>query len=143
MVIRPTACHRRVQGPGHGSSAMDNSAPCVTSHWTPSSSSRRIAYLNQTPIKKGKQLSDVATLLPLGTAESGAGSQIFSCIADLVDFYARTVPGAVAVLAPGHAPVTYAELAQRTFGTVAQLRRLGIAATDRVAVVMPRGVEHG
>jgi amino acid adenylation domain-containing protein len=60
-----------------------------------------------------------------------------------VDFYATTAPGGVAVLAPGHAPVTYAELAQRTFATIAQLRRLGIAATDRVAVVMPRGAEHG
>jgi len=47
------------------------------------------------------------------------------------------------VLAPGHAPVTFAELAQRTFATVAQLRRLGIAVTDRVAVTMPRGAEHG
>jgi amino acid adenylation domain-containing protein len=76
-------------------------------------------------------------------AGKGAGSQIFSSLANLVDFHARTAPGGVAVLAPGHAPVSYAELAQRTFTTVTQLRRLGIAATDRVAVVMPRGAEHG
>ena len=88
-------------------------------------------------------MSDVATSSPLGTAGKGAGGQFFSCIANLVDFHARTAPGRVAVLAPGHAPVTYAELAQRTFAAVAQLRRLGIAATDRVAVVMPRGAEHG
>jgi amino acid adenylation domain-containing protein len=76
-------------------------------------------------------------------AGKGAGSQIFSSISNLVDFYARTAPGRVAVLAPGQAPVSYAELARRTFATVAQLRRLGIAANDRVAVVMPRGAEHG
>jgi acyl-CoA synthetase (AMP-forming)/AMP-acid ligase II len=88
-------------------------------------------------------LSEVATSLPQAVASRGAGDQIFSCIANLVDFHARTAPGAVAVLAPGHAPVSYAELAQRTLATVAQLRRLGIAATDRIAVVMPRGAEHG
>ena len=76
-------------------------------------------------------------------AGKGAGSQIFPCIANVVDFYAGTAPGKVAVLAPGHTPVSYAELAQRTFATVAQLRRLGIAATDPIAVVMPRGAEHG
>ena len=79
----------------------------------------------------------------MGTAGKSPGSQIFSSLANLVDFYATTAPGRVAVLAPSHAPVTYAELAERTFATVAQLRRLGIAATDRVAVVMPRGAEHG
>jgi amino acid adenylation domain-containing protein len=88
-------------------------------------------------------LSEVATSLPQAVASTGAGDQIFSSIANLVDFHARTAPGAVAVLAPGHVPVSYAELAQRTLATVAQLRRLGIAATDRIAVVMPRGAEHG
>ncbi|WP_024518457.1 non-ribosomal peptide synthetase [Bradyrhizobium sp. Tv2a-2] len=88
-------------------------------------------------------MSDVATSSLLGSSGKGAGSQIYSCIANLVDFHATTAPGKVAVLAPGHAPLAYAELAQRTFGTVAQLRRFGIAAADRVAVVMPRGAEHG
>ena len=88
-------------------------------------------------------MSDLATSLPQATAGRGAGSQIFSSIADLVDFHARTAPGGVALQAPGHASLTYVELAQRTFASVAQLRRLGLAATDRIAVVMPRGAEHG
>ncbi|MGY3602902.1 MULTISPECIES: amino acid adenylation domain-containing protein [unclassified Bradyrhizobium] len=60
----------------------------------------------------------------------------------MLDFYSRNAPDRPAVLAPGRGAVTYAELATRTSETVHQLRRLGIAQADRVAVVLPRGVDN-
>jgi amino acid adenylation domain-containing protein len=70
-----------------------------------------------------------------------AGNRVFLCLGDLLAFYGRTAPRRNAILAPGFAPVTYAELRARTDDAVRELRRLGIDQTDRVAVVLPRGAE--
>jgi amino acid adenylation domain-containing protein len=70
-----------------------------------------------------------------------AGNRAFLCLGDLLAFYGRTAPRRNAILAPGCAPVTYAELWARTDDAVRELRRLGIDQSDRVAVVLPRGAE--
>jgi amino acid adenylation domain-containing protein len=93
-------------------------------------------------------LSDVAASPSQGSAGSNTGGQAvsciqaFSCIGDILDFYSRNAPDRIAVLAPGRAAATYAELAARTGDTVRQLRQLGIAQADRVAVILPRGVDN-
>ncbi|WP_454624934.1 amino acid adenylation domain-containing protein [Bradyrhizobium cenepequi] len=93
-------------------------------------------------------MSDVAATPSQGPAGRSTGGQAlscikaFSCIGDILDFYSRSAPDRTAVLAPGRGAVTYAELATRTSDTVRQLRRLGIAQADRVAVVLPRGVDN-
>ncbi len=76
-----------------------------------------------------------------GEPSGNGGSRVFACIADLLQFYARTAPAEVAILAPGRLPLTYAELRARTINAVRDLRRLGIAPADRVAVVAPRGAD--
>ncbi|WP_394565268.1 amino acid adenylation domain-containing protein [Bradyrhizobium sp. 31Argb] len=93
-------------------------------------------------------MSDVAATPSQGSAGSSTGGQAlsciqaFSCIGDILDFYSRNAPDRTAVLAPGRGAVTYAELATRTSDTVRQLRGLGIAQGDRVALVLPRGVDN-
>jgi acyl-CoA synthetase (AMP-forming)/AMP-acid ligase II/aryl carrier-like protein len=52
---------------------------------------------------------------------------------------ARQNPDAVALLAPGRAPVTYRELCRRVNQIVATLRARGIQRNDRVGVVLPNG----
>lgn len=76
------------------------------------------------------------------TTSQRAGVQVFSRISDLLEFYARTTPAQVAILDSVGAAVTYAELWTRTDIVVQDLRRLGIKATDRVAIVLPRGAEN-
>lgn len=87
-------------------------------------------------------MSDVGPLPLHGSAGKNAGNQIFSSIGELLDFHARTAPGRDAILAPGCAAVTYAELWARTNDSLRDLRRLGIGPADRVAVVLPRGAEN-
>jgi amino acid adenylation domain-containing protein len=67
---------------------------------------------------------------------------VFFCLRDLLAFYARTAPSREAILAPGHATVTYGELWALTQDAVQELRRLGINQRDRVAVMLPRGPEN-
>lgn len=50
-------------------------------------------------------------------------------------------PDALAVLAPGRRPLTYAGLLRQVASTVAVLRGAGIGAEDRIAVVLPNGPE--
>ncbi|WP_027579814.1 non-ribosomal peptide synthetase [Bradyrhizobium sp. Ai1a-2] len=93
-------------------------------------------------------MSDTAATPSQGSAGSSTGGQAlscihaFSCIGEILDFYSRDAPDRPAVLAPGRGAVTYAELATRTSDTVRQLRGFGIAQGDRVALVLPRGVDN-
>ena len=73
-----------------------------------------------------------------GPGGKSSGSRIFSNLRDLLSYYRRIAPRRKAILAPNYAPVTYAELWARTDAAGAQLRRLGISQTDRVAVVLPK-----
>jgi amino acid adenylation domain-containing protein len=70
-----------------------------------------------------------------------AGSRVFSCLGDLLDFYGRTAPSRTAILAPGRQAVSYGALVARTDEALQELRSLGVTRSDRVAVVMPNGPE--
>ena len=61
--------------------------------------------------------------------------------AALFDGLARRQPEAVAVLALGRAPLTFAALSDRLAALRAQLNTLGIGRGDRVAVALPNGPE--
>ena len=63
----------------------------------------------------------------------------FLCLHDLLAWYGRTTPGAIAILAPGQPPVTYGALSARVNEAVQRLQTLGLRRTDRVAVVLPNG----
>jgi acyl-CoA synthetase (AMP-forming)/AMP-acid ligase II/aryl carrier-like protein len=63
--------------------------------------------------------------------------QPFGSLADLLEHYGSSVPERAAILAPGRMPLSYGALWQRTTEIVADLRRFGIGAKDRVAVVLP------
>ncbi len=54
---------------------------------------------------------------------------------------AGLAPEALALLAPGSAPLTYAELLTRVEAIASALARRGIGSRDRVAIVLPNGPE--
>ncbi|MBI3948150.1 MAG: AMP-binding protein, partial [Armatimonadetes bacterium] len=64
-----------------------------------------------------------------------------SCIADLVRAQAERSPDAVAIEAPGRAPLAYGRLYAHVRETVRRLNALGIGRGDRVALVLPNGPE--
>ncbi|MBR1132805.1 non-ribosomal peptide synthetase [Bradyrhizobium iriomotense] len=84
-------------------------------------------------------LSDIAS----GAGSVGANQETksFSHIGGLLDFYARRIPAAPAILAPGRPALTYGALGERTHDLVRTLRGLGIAPADRIAVALPRGAD--
>ncbi|UWU75304.1 amino acid adenylation domain-containing protein [Bradyrhizobium huanghuaihaiense] len=84
-------------------------------------------------------LSDIAS--GAGSVGASLETKIFSHIGGLLDFYARRIPAAPAILAPGRPALTYGALGERTHDLVHTLRGLGIAPADRVAVALPRGAE--
>ena len=63
------------------------------------------------------------------------------CIGDLLAYYGRTASDRNAILTPGRAPLTYGALWRRTNDAVRVLRNLGVGRGDRVAVVLPDGVD--
>ena len=67
--------------------------------------------------------------------------RVFLCLEDLLSYYQKKAPGRAAILAPGHAPLSYAALRVRVALAVRELRILGIKHGDRVAVVLPNGPE--
>jgi acyl-CoA synthetase (AMP-forming)/AMP-acid ligase II len=60
-------------------------------------------------------------------------------IQELLDARARQHPDAIALEAPGLSPLSYAALADQVRALVRALRDAGIAADERVALVMPDG----
>jgi acyl-CoA synthetase (AMP-forming)/AMP-acid ligase II len=65
----------------------------------------------------------------------------FSCLPDLLKHHAKRIPNAPAILAPGHAPLTYSRLYQHIENTGHTLRAMGIGRHDRIVVVLPNGPE--
>ena len=63
----------------------------------------------------------------------------FSSLPELFEYYARRIPEAPAILAPGRVPLTYGRLYEHIGETGRSLRDMGIGRHDRVAVVMPNG----
>ncbi|WP_439373540.1 amino acid adenylation domain-containing protein [Bradyrhizobium sp. DASA03120] len=84
-------------------------------------------------------LSDIAS--GAGSAGASLETKIFSHIGGLLDFHARRIPAAPALLAPGRPALTYGALGERTQDLVRMLRGLGIAPADRIAVALPRGAD--
>ena len=74
-------------------------------------------------------------------AKQQAGYRVFSCLSDLLGYYAHTAPDRVAILAPGCPSLKYDALWVRTRDVVHGLRSIGIRRNDRVAVVLPDGPE--
>jgi acyl-CoA synthetase (AMP-forming)/AMP-acid ligase II/acetyltransferase-like isoleucine patch superfamily enzyme/acyl carrier protein len=62
-------------------------------------------------------------------------------IYELLKRQAEVRPDAVAVTAPGRAPLTYARLLRQVQATVRSLRSSGVQRNDRVAIVLPNGPE--
>src|SRR6476646_7463395 len=65
----------------------------------------------------------------------------FSSIPGLLEHHARRSPDALAILAPGRAPLTYGRLHRHIEDVGRTLRAMGIGRRDRVAVVLPNGPE--
>jgi acyl-CoA synthetase (AMP-forming)/AMP-acid ligase II len=75
-------------------------------------------------------------------ASGGAESCVFATIEGMIAHHGRTAPRRKAILALGHAPLTYGALRARISEIVLGLRQLGIGRHDRVAVLMPNGPEN-
>ena len=63
----------------------------------------------------------------------------FLCLPDLLEYQAQHIPDALAILAPGRAPLTYRGLHQHVDKIRRTLQAGGIRRRDRVAVVLPNG----
>src|SRR5215510_3909618 len=63
------------------------------------------------------------------------------CIPYLLADYAKRTPEALAILAPGRAPLTYGRLQQHMDDVLQMLHVLGLGRHDRIAVVLPNGPE--
>ncbi|PYM94889.1 MAG: acyl-CoA synthetase [Candidatus Rokuibacteriota bacterium] len=59
----------------------------------------------------------------------------------LVSAWAQATPDAVAIAAPGRAPLTYGRLLRQIEETARALNEMGLGRTTRVAVVLPNGPE--
>ncbi|WP_183245931.1 non-ribosomal peptide synthetase [Bradyrhizobium sp. cir1] len=84
-------------------------------------------------------LSDIAS--GAGSVGASLETKAFSHIGGLLDFYARRIPAAPAILAPGRPALTYGALGERTQDLVRTLHGLGITPADRIAVALPRGAD--
>ena len=62
-------------------------------------------------------------------------------VRDSVDEWARRTPHAPALITPGRTAATYQLLSDQLTQAGRLLRLLGIAGTDRVAIVVPDGPE--
>ena len=63
------------------------------------------------------------------------------CIPYLLANYAERTPDALAILAPGRAPLTYGRLQQHIDDVLQMLHGLGLGRHDRIALVLPNGPE--
>ena len=64
-----------------------------------------------------------------------------SCLTHLLEYQAKRLPDAPAILAPERAPLSYGCLYRHVEQTARTLRAMGIGRHDRVAVVLPNGPE--
>jgi len=63
------------------------------------------------------------------------------CIHHLIAAQANRTPEAIAIAAPGRAPLTYRRLHDHIEDVVATLNAMGMGRNDRVAIVLPNGPE--
>jgi oxalate---CoA ligase len=55
--------------------------------------------------------------------------------------WAKATPAAIALASPGHEPITYRQLLGQLDSTIKSLSEIGIARNDRIAIVVPNGIE--
>ena len=67
--------------------------------------------------------------------ESGA------TIYQLLRVWAEDTPEAIALVSPGHEPITYRQLLVQTDSIIESLSAIGIGRNDRIAIVLPNGIE--
>jgi acyl-CoA synthetase (AMP-forming)/AMP-acid ligase II len=79
--------------------------------------------------------------MPGARSEDRKRSIPFSSLPSLLQSHAKRIPDRPAILAPGHAPLTYGRFYQHIETTGVALRAMGIGRRDRVAVVLPNGPE--
>jgi acyl-CoA synthetase (AMP-forming)/AMP-acid ligase II len=65
----------------------------------------------------------------------------FLCLPQLLEYHAKRLPDAPAILAPGRAPLSYGRLYRQIEEMGCALRAMGIGRHDRVAVILPNGPE--
>src|SRR2546422_433324 len=63
------------------------------------------------------------------------------CILGALRPMAEVAPTRIAVTAPGRVPLTYSRLSHIIYETRDALRKIGVGCNDRVAIVIPTGVE--
>src|SRR5690348_931369 len=63
----------------------------------------------------------------------------YRCLPDLLDAWCSRAPEAPAILAPGRTPLTYGALVRHAQETERALRRFGVGAHDRVALIVANG----
>ena len=74
-------------------------------------------------------------------AERGHGMERPASLSQLLEQQARWLPEALALVAPGRAPLTYSHLYAHVVNVNQTLRVLGLHRHDRVALVLPNGPE--
>jgi acyl-CoA synthetase (AMP-forming)/AMP-acid ligase II/acyl carrier protein len=62
-------------------------------------------------------------------------------IYQLLRGWAKDTPEAIALIAPAHEPITYSQLLEQVDSTIKSLREIGIGRNDRIAIVLPNGIE--
>ena len=63
------------------------------------------------------------------------------CIHHLLKNQAERIPDALAIVAPGRAPLTYGRLCVHINNVVQTLHAMGLGCNDRIALVLPNGPE--
>src|SRR6516225_323528 len=89
----------------------------------------------------GAGVSEIINDLQHGPAGKSAGTCAFSCLRDLLACHGRNAPDRNALLASGRPPMTYGSLWAWANDVVPRLRSAGVGQSDRVAVVLPDGLE--
>ncbi len=68
---------------------------------------------------------------------------LFGTIPEMLTEWAENSPDSPAILGPGRGPLSFAGLLERVAATAVRLREAGCGRGDRVALVLPNGVEAG
>src|SRR5712691_6197876 len=77
----------------------------------------------------------------VGTASQSSPHSYDVCLYRLIASQADQTPDAIAIVAPGGAPLTYSRLRSQVEHIVTILNAMGIGRNDRVAMVLPNGPE--
>src|SRR5689334_14393276 len=86
-------------------------------------------------IRKGRAMSQAYPVTPCHNAPRHL------CIPSLLADYAKRTPDALAILAPGRAPLTYGRLQQHMDDVLQMLHVLGLGRQDRIVLVLSNGPE--